>query len=66
MNVSSTFTAQAIEGIGQAMLEHTVYDRQSGQLLSGSLTDYAVPRADDLPRVNAKCIHFSARLASRR
>jgi carbon-monoxide dehydrogenase large subunit len=37
------------QGIGQALLEHTVYDGQSGQLLSGSLTDYALPRADDLP-----------------
>ena len=37
------------QGIGQALLEHTVYDLDSGQLLSGSLTDYAVPRADDLP-----------------
>ena len=37
------------QGIGQAMLEHTVYDGESGQLLSGSLMDYALPRADDLP-----------------
>ncbi len=37
------------QGIGQAMLEHTVYDPESGQLLSGSLMDYALPRADDLP-----------------
>ena len=37
------------QGIGQAMLEHTVYDGDSGQLLSGSLMDYALPRADDLP-----------------
>ncbi|MBN9088369.1 MAG: xanthine dehydrogenase family protein molybdopterin-binding subunit [Reyranella sp.] len=37
------------QGIGQALLEHTVYDPESGQLLSGSLTDYALPRADDLP-----------------
>ena len=37
------------QGIGQAMLESTVYDPQSGQLLSGSLMDYALPRADDLP-----------------
>ena len=37
------------QGIGQAMLEHTVYDADSGQLLSGSLMDYALPRADDLP-----------------
>lgn len=37
------------QGIGQAILEHTVYEPGSGQLLSGSLTDYALPRADDLP-----------------
>ena len=37
------------QGIGQAMMEHTVYDKESGQLLSGSLMDYALPRADDLP-----------------
>jgi aerobic carbon-monoxide dehydrogenase large subunit len=37
------------QGIGQALLERTVYDLSSGQLLSGSLTDYAVPRAHDLP-----------------
>ena len=37
------------QGIGQAMVEHTVYDPSSGQLLSGSLMDYALPRADDLP-----------------
>jgi len=37
------------QGIGQALSEHCVYDPGSGQLLSGSLMDYAVPRADDLP-----------------
>ena len=37
------------QGIGQALLEHTVYDPDSGQLVSGSLMDYALPRADDLP-----------------
>jgi carbon-monoxide dehydrogenase large subunit len=37
------------QGIGQALLEHTVYDSDSGQLLSGSFMDYAIPRADDLP-----------------
>jgi aerobic carbon-monoxide dehydrogenase large subunit len=37
------------QGIGQALLEHTVYDKPSGQLLSGSFIDYALPRADDLP-----------------
>jgi carbon-monoxide dehydrogenase large subunit len=37
------------QGIGQAMLEHCVYDNESGQLLTGSLMDYALPRADDVP-----------------
>ena len=36
------------QGIGQALLEQAVYD-DSGQLLTGSLMDYAMPRADDLP-----------------
>jgi len=40
------------QGIGQALLEHTVYDPESGQLLSGSLLDYALPRADDLPALD--------------
>jgi len=35
------------QGIGQAMLEHGVYDPQSGQLLTGSYMDYTMPRADD-------------------
>jgi carbon-monoxide dehydrogenase large subunit len=38
-----------VQGIGQALLERTVYDADSGQLLSGSFMDYALPRAGDLP-----------------
>jgi aerobic carbon-monoxide dehydrogenase large subunit len=37
------------QGVGQALLEHAVYDAQTGQLVAGSLMDYALPRADDLP-----------------
>ncbi|MGH8695997.1 MAG: xanthine dehydrogenase family protein molybdopterin-binding subunit, partial [Burkholderiales bacterium] len=37
------------QGIGQALLEAVAYDAQSGQLLSGTFNDYAMPRADDLP-----------------
>jgi carbon-monoxide dehydrogenase large subunit len=37
-----------VQGIGQALREHVVYD-EAGQLLSGSYTDYALPRADDAP-----------------
>jgi carbon-monoxide dehydrogenase large subunit len=36
------------QGIGQALLEHAVYDK-SGQLVTASFMDYAMPRADDLP-----------------
>jgi len=44
------------QGIGQALLEHTVYDPESGQLLSGSLMDYALPRATDLPFFDVELI----------
>ncbi len=44
------------QGIGQALLENVVYDRQTGQLLSGSYMDYAMPRADDMGEL---AIHFS-------
>jgi len=37
------------QGIGQALLEGCVYDKATGQLLTGSYNDYAMPRADDLP-----------------
>jgi len=36
-------------GLGQALSENCVYDRDTGQLLSGSLLDYALPRAERLP-----------------
>jgi aerobic carbon-monoxide dehydrogenase large subunit len=39
----------AVQGIGQALWEQCVYDRKNGQLLSGSLMDYALPRADGVP-----------------
>jgi carbon-monoxide dehydrogenase large subunit len=42
------------QGIGQALLEHGVYDVESGQLLTGSYMDYAMPRADDLPSFNVE------------
>ncbi|HEU4343489.1 MAG TPA: glyceraldehyde dehydrogenase subunit alpha [Candidatus Binatia bacterium] len=40
-----------VQGLGQAMFEEVIYD-ENGQLLTGSLMDYAVPRAADLPRLN--------------
>jgi len=38
-----------VQGIGQALLESAVYDPDSGQFLSGSFMDYAMPRAGDIP-----------------
>jgi carbon-monoxide dehydrogenase large subunit len=39
------------QGLGQALFERAVYDEASGQLLTGSFMDYAVPRASDLPSI---------------
>ena len=41
------------QGAGQALFEAAIYDRDSGQLLSGSLMDYCVPRADQFPPLHA-------------
>jgi len=51
------------QGIGQAMLERAVYDNESGQLMSGSFMDYAMPHASDLPNFDVEtskgtpCVH---------
>lgn len=37
------------QGAGQALLERSAYDGESGQLMTGSFMDYTMPRADDLP-----------------
>ncbi len=44
------------QGFGQTLLERIVYDTD-GQLLSGTLMDYAVPRADDVPMVTIEKMH---------
>ena len=44
------------QGIGQAMLERTAYDKESGQLLSASFMDYRLPRAGDLPDIEVDLI----------
>ena len=38
-----------VQGIGQALLEQALYDADTGQVMSGSLMDYALPRADNIP-----------------
>jgi aerobic carbon-monoxide dehydrogenase large subunit len=44
------------QGIGQALMENTVFDPDSGQLVTGSFLDYCVPRADDLPTFGVEAI----------
>jgi carbon-monoxide dehydrogenase large subunit len=44
------------QGFGQAVMEHTVYDPDSGQLLSGSFMDYALPRADTFPDIEVELL----------
>jgi carbon-monoxide dehydrogenase large subunit len=48
--VEAQLQGGAVQGIGAGLMEQVVYDA-SGQLLSGSLMDYALPRADDLPSI---------------
>jgi carbon-monoxide dehydrogenase large subunit len=50
------------QGLGQAMMEGCAYDPKSGQLLTGSFMDYAMPRASDIPNIklattNTPCSH---------
>ena len=40
------------QGIGQALYEQCVYEPESGQLLTGSMMDYCLPKADDVPNFN--------------
>jgi carbon-monoxide dehydrogenase large subunit len=44
------------QGVGQALMEQIVYDER-GQLLTGTLMDYAVPRADEVPAVTIEKMH---------
>jgi len=46
------------QGTGQALFERTAYDPDSGQLLSGSFMDYALPRAGDLPDIEVEFLEI--------
>ncbi len=41
-----------VQGLGQAILENCVYDSETGQCLTASFTDYAMPRAEDMPDID--------------
>jgi len=49
------------QGVGQALLEHTVYDPKTGQLLTGSFMDYTMPRAGDFPDIRFSTINIPCR-----
>jgi carbon-monoxide dehydrogenase large subunit len=42
------------QGIGQAMMEHVIYEDATGQLLSGTFMDYAMPRSADMPPLKSE------------
>ena len=46
----------AAQGLGQALMEQLIYDEQ-GQLVTGSLMDYAIPRASDMPDIDIFSLH---------
>jgi carbon-monoxide dehydrogenase large subunit len=56
--VSGQVHGGVTQGIGQALHEHTVFDPDSGQLLSGSFMDYTIPRADDLPPIEVELVEI--------
>ncbi len=43
-----------MQGLGQAVMEQVAYDLESGQLLTGTFMDYAMPRADDLAAIKVE------------
>jgi carbon-monoxide dehydrogenase large subunit len=54
MLVAGQVHGGVVQGLGQALLENMVYDETSGQLLTASFTDYAMPRASDMPDIDFK------------
>jgi len=62
MIVEGQIHGGVVQGIGQAMFENCLYDAESGQLLTGSFMDYAMPRATDIPIIltetaSTACLH---------
>jgi aerobic carbon-monoxide dehydrogenase large subunit len=49
------------QGIGQVLSEEIIYERESGQLLTGSFMDYGMPRAADMPPVNSRFASIPAK-----
>jgi carbon-monoxide dehydrogenase large subunit len=51
MLVAGQVHGGVVQGLGQALLENCVYDAETGQILTASFSDYAMPRADDVPDI---------------
>jgi carbon-monoxide dehydrogenase large subunit len=52
MLVAGQVHGGVVQGLGQAVMENCVYDPESGQALTASFTDYAMPRASDMPDID--------------
>ncbi len=51
MTLEGQLHGSIAQGLGPALFEELVYDRATGQLVTGTFLDYAMPRADDLPHI---------------
>ena len=51
MLVAGQVHGGVVQGLGQALMEDMVYDATSGQAMTASFTDYAMPRAEDMPDI---------------
>ena len=51
MLVAGQVHGGVVQGLGQALMENMVYDAESGQAISASFSDYAMPRAGDMPDI---------------
>jgi carbon-monoxide dehydrogenase large subunit len=49
------------QGLGQALIEHVVYDPATGQLVTGTFMDYGMPRASDIPDAHSEFIEIPAK-----
>ena len=61
MLVDGQVHGAVVQGIGQAMYERTVFDPETGQMLSGSFMDYTMPRADDVPMLSTDYVEVLSR-----
>ena len=52
MLVAGQVHGGVVQGLGQALMENCVYDAETGQAMTASFTDYAMPRADDMPDIH--------------